>query len=219
MRAPLADVGRNGFGSGGRPGYSLIELLIVMAVVGVAMGLVTVSFRSLQTTGLTTATRQFADYLNLCRSQAIAKHTAMRVGIVVASPVSEQEFRRFSTWTWNKKNRRFEQIHEWKQLSSDLSFAASLPEVAKDSGYARQDASAVRGDYWLSKGGAFSLSDEETIRFIDFSPSGRASTPDGDRKNLVLVLKAGEADRTGNLSNWAQFNIDTLTGRVRIYRP
>lgn len=183
------------------------------------MGLVTVSFSSLQATSLTTATRQFADYLNLCRSQAIAKHTAIRVGIVVTSPDSEREFRRFSAWSWNKKLRRFEQLHEWKQLSSDLSFAAVLPDATKESVYAQKDASAVRGDYWLSRGNAFPLSEQEVIRFIDFSPSGRASIPDGDRKNLLVVLKAGDAGQTNGLSNWAQFNIDTLTGRVRIYRP
>ncbi len=213
------DSRQRGAGRCRRKAYSLVELLLVISVLAIAMGLVTMSMGSLRSTSLTTATRQFADYVNLCRSQAIARHTAIRIGIVEDSQNPDDRFRRYSAWAWDKRTREFVQIHEWKRLSLDLVFAPRLPEAVKESNYALRDASAVRGDYWLGRGKTQVAESGERVRFIEFSPAGRASIEDGDLRNLLIVMRPGDAEATTMPVNWAQFNIDTLTGRVRIHRP
>ena len=90
----------------------------------------------------------------------------------------------------------------------------------KQSNHAKADVSSVRGDYVLdSRLDEMDLDEWETIRYFDFSPSGKASQEAGDLRNLILVLRPGEVNTSFTGSNWSQFNIDSLTGRVRIYRP
>lgn len=193
---------------------------MVLAVLGIVMGLGAMSMTSLRATSLSTGTRQFADFVNLCRSQAIARHTAVRVGIVVDSQDQDEEFRRYSAWAWNKRSKRFEQFQEWRSLSRDLVFEARFPEYLKQSNHAQADVSSVRGDYVLeSSRDEMTLEEQEVIRYFDFSPAGRASQEAGDLRNLILVLRAGEVNTSFTETNWSQFNIDSLTGRVRIYRP
>ncbi|MCB1230530.1 MAG: prepilin-type N-terminal cleavage/methylation domain-containing protein [Verrucomicrobiae bacterium] len=219
MVHPLGDNCRRRPGGCSRDAYSLIELLLVISVLAVVMGMVVASLGSLRSTSLSTATRQFADFLNLCRSQAIARHTAVRVGIVEQGENPDDQYRRYSAWAWNKRSREFEQVEGWKRLPMDLVFAPRLPPEVKASSYAERDASAVRGDYWFDRGGSRPSENADTIRFVEFSPAGRASLKDGDLRNVVLVMRGGEAGSVERSTNWSQFNIDTLTGRVRVYRP
>ncbi len=191
-----------------------------MAVLSIALGLATLSMVTLRGTSLSTETRKFADFLNLCRSQAIARHTAIRVGVVVESPNPEEVFRRYSAWTWNRKTRHFEQSHQWHILPGDLVFEPTLPDYVKESPHAERDVSSVRGDYLLGPvGETFTVGEGQLARFVEFSPSGRASIPGGTLRNLILVLRPGEAGGVYAGTNWSQFNVDTFTGRVRIYRP
>ena len=192
---------------------------MVISVLAIVLGLVTVSMGSLRSSSLSTATRQFADYLNLCRSQAIARHTVIRVGIVVDSSNPDDACRRYSAWAWNKRTREFEQVHEWKRLSRDLVFDPSLPPYIREATYAKRDASAVRGDYWLKAAEMEKVKETGTIRFLEFSPGGRASVEYGDGRNVVILMRNGEREDPSPKPNWSQFNVDTLTGRVRIYRP
>lgn len=180
------------------------------------------SLTSLRATSLSTGTRQFADFVNLCRSQAIARHTAVRVGFVVSAGENDQEseYRRYSAWAWDKRSKSFEQFTEWRSLSGDLVFEPVYPDYLKESEHAKKDVSSVRGDYVLESGiDQMALSEDESIRYFDFSPAGRASQEGGDLRNLILVLRPGRVETEFQGANWSQFNIDTLTGRVRIYRP
>ena len=195
---------------------------MVLAVLSVVTGIGAMSLTSLRATSLSTATRQFADFVSLCRSQAIARHTAVRVGIVVSADEDDEqsEFRRYSAWAWDKRSKNFEQLTEWRSLSGDLVFEPEFPDYLKESEHAKADVSSVRGDYVLESGeDQMALGENEAIRYFDFSPAGRASQDAGDLRNLIIVVRPGEAETEFLGGNWSQFNIDTLTGRVRIYRP
>ena len=89
--------------------------------------------------------------------------------------------------------------------------------------YAHFDAASVRGDHFvdLVPGKKFlvdSPNGEVEVRFFEYTAAGRARVPNGEERNIIAVLKPG--NRGGNdTPNWAQINVDRLTGRVRVYRP
>ena len=206
-------------------GFSLFELLVVIAMVGIMVGIATMSLSGMRSTALSTATRQVADYLNLSRSRAISQHTAIRVGVVVETdgyddPVSDSRMRRFSSWAWNKKTKTFEQLDAWQLLPGDLIFEPRVAFFIRQSEYASKDPSAIRGHQVLAESASDPMRvDGQTIRFVQFSPTGRVSIEGIEDRNIILVLRPGEAQSEFKGTNWAQINIDTLTGRIRIYRP
>jgi hypothetical protein len=66
-------------------------------------------------------------------------------------------------------------------------------------------------------------------RYIEFLPSGAARIPNSAERRAIFVATQGFAEAGqqitytsqagGRPNNWAQINVDTLTGRVRVYRP
>lgn len=183
------------------------------------------SLSGLRSTTLSTATRQMTDYINVCRSRAIAKHTAIRIGVVVDSkagggPTNDARMKRFSSWAWNKKTKSFEQLDAWQLLPGDLVFEPRVVNFIRESEYARKDPAAIRGYHVLAEDAPDPMEvDGQTIQFFQFSPTGRASVNGSEERNLILIIRSGEAQTNFNGTNWSQLNIDTLTGRVRIYRP
>ena len=199
-----------------------MEMLTVLTVVALLMGLSGGALYVLTSNGLSTSTRNFADFVNFCRSEAIARHTAVRVGIVV--PEGNEPYRSYSAWEWNRKRRQFEQMSEWAGLSGDLSFPRDLPDFVRRAPYASKDASSVRGDYILELfENTFTTKGVDgkpvEVKFFQFNPSGRVEAPGAEMRNLMLVIQPGEATNSDETFNWSQINLDTLTGRYRIYRP
>lgn len=216
----------SGAGSSRSPGFSLMEMMIVLAIMSILSAVVVGSLGTLRSTSLSVTTREFADFVNLCRSDAIARHTAIRVAIVESSSSDPDEnYRKYTAFSWNSQSRQFEQYREWESLPGDLVFDQSLAGFVKKSTYYQEDPSSVRGDYLMQiSDNSFDrmvtqLSTSYRFRFFEFSPSGRASAPGGDHRNLVVVIRPGEGGTAREIPNWSQFNIDTLTGRIRVYRP
>ena len=66
------------------------------------------------------------------------------------------------------------------------------------------------------------------VRFIEFKPNGRARIKGSEARKVITLLVNGILTNTeftyteqedGTPTNWAQINVDTLTGRTRILRP
>lgn len=209
----------------GRRGFSLFELLVVIALVGIMVGVATMSLAGLRSTTLSTSTRQMTDFINVCRSRAIAQHTTIRVGVAVdtragGAATHERQVKLYSSWAWNKKTRTFEQLDAWKLLPGDLTFESRVVDYIRKSDYAQKDPAAIRGRHVLAEASPDPMEvDGQTIRFIQFSPTGRASVDGSEERNLILIIRSGSVQTEFEGANWAQLNIDTLTGRVRIYRP
>lgn len=210
-------------------GFSLIELLVVLTVVGILLAFASPSLLTLQSSSLSAKGREFGNFLHLCRSEAISERTAVRLGIVVGSPDGLHDYRRYAAWKWDKRDRQFVISSNWRTLPDDLVFAPSLPQFIQNTEYAQEEGTAVKGDYILGETSEIFThtvtSEEEaaeySIKYIEFSPSGRASVTDGEERNILLVMRPGDADddEEVGVNNWFQYTVDTLTGRSRIYRP
>jgi prepilin-type N-terminal cleavage/methylation domain-containing protein len=200
--------------------FSLVELIVVLGVVGLLLALSTPGLLQLPAVTLTSSGNEFANIVSLCRSEAIRQNTATRVGIIVSSPVDEEEFRYFSGWRWDRTESSFRQFTSWKALAEGNQFQQELPKYLYDAEYAKKDPSLIRGVSLVSADIEEKLiidpvtKLEKKIRFVQFSPSGRASVPLDESRNIIALIA-----KTNTVSNWVQINIDTLTGRSFIYRP
>jgi prepilin-type N-terminal cleavage/methylation domain-containing protein len=219
--------------------FTLIELLVVIAVIAILLALTIPTLTGLSgSTALATGTRQVSNYLTLARTEAIAKHTVTRFVIVTkATQTPDVAYRRYAIWAWNPELEEFRPLSSWQELPLEAVFEPNEPEYVLGSLYAEDDAASVRGDYFLSKSPTFTAEtggEEFTMQYMEFTPSGAARMKGGAARNIMLVVTGGvippgseEGESSilyknaeeGVPKNWAQMNVDSLTGRVRIYRP
>lgn len=208
-----------------RSGFSLVEAIVAVALFALLLSLTIPALSALSSTRLTASGRELADFLHHCRSRAIAKRTVIRVGFVVSSPEEAESLRRYAAWEWDKTTRAFVPFTSWHSLATEVKLTDSLPLQAAQTDYARNEPSAVAGDSLVSpqaerfqephpRGGG-----EMDVCYFDFLPSGRARCDWGEKRNLLLCLVPSEEGPPAEANNWVHFSIDTLTGRVRVYRP
>jgi prepilin-type N-terminal cleavage/methylation domain-containing protein len=221
-----------------RAGFSLIELMAVMTLITLAAGFVVPAVKGVTSSNtVNSGASKLQGLLNLARSEAIAQHTIVRFVVATDWPTAGEEggFRRVSLWTWQPDSGRYLQLGKWEELPVGLVIENSLPDYVRTSSYAQADASTVRGTCVLSEdsGTDASFTAESTIgniptRYIEFLPSGSARIPGSPDRRAIFVTAPGfvtgnkithTEQSNGNSTNWAQVNVDTLTGRAQIYRP
>jgi prepilin-type N-terminal cleavage/methylation domain-containing protein len=221
-----------------RLAFSLIELVSAMTIMSVLAGLTVPAMKGLNgANALDTGTRKFADLLYLARSEAIARHTVVRFAVVREWPGQpEANRRKVGLWAWDVEAQSYLALTAWEELPVGLALESQLPPYVRTASYALDDGAAVRGDcvlasefankagFEVSSGAAMINAD-----FIEFMPSGTVRIPGGSARQAIFVLTQGFTNAAGSLTyisragsqptNWAQVNIDTLTGRARIYQP
>lgn len=221
-----------------RAAFSLIELMSVVTIITIIAGVSVPAFKGV--TGgnaLETGAAKLSGLLTLARSEAIAQHTIVR--FVVATDWSGKEtdanYRRMSLWAWRDDTSRYEQFTAWEELPLGVIVERELPTYVQASAYASADASTVRGSCVLDELSASAAITMDTTqgqiggRFIEFLPSGGARIPDSGERRAIFIATQGYANPGGRITytsqshgrptNWAQVNVDTLTGRVHVYRP
>ena len=223
-----------GIRDGGRRGFTLLEVLVVLMIISMIMVLSIPAIKGLTSTaGMSTSIRHISSVMTLARSHAIAKRTIVRFGIVTAwEGDSEAAYRKYGLWEWDREEEKFVPLQEWKTLPPGLVFEKNRGDYLRSAAYAREDGSSVRGDFLpAAEAEAFIeevRSERVKVVFFEFTPSGAARLPGGEERNILAVVINGYMDPSsgGELvytdegkKDWTQFNIDTLTGRVRIYRP
>ncbi len=217
---------------------SLIEMITVMAIISLLTVMTVPSLYSLLTTyGLSTGIRDVSNQLVFARSEAIAKHTLTRFLIATSWAEEDGAYRKFSTWSWDAETSKFYRISKWGTLPKGVVFEPTLPGYILKSDYAKNDATTVHGEYALSQEDAtveimaFEGKPAQ-VQFVEFLPTGSARIPGGVLKTVIFVMTEGiiQEGTSGPViihqgvggteaRNWAQVNLGTLTGRVRIFRP
>lgn len=224
--------------SAGRSAFSLIEMLAVLAVVTVVTGLSVPALNGINGGNtLNTSAAKLAGLLSVARSEAISRHTIVR--FVVAREWTNKQsanLRRVSLWAWEPEIEQYAPLTPWEDLPEGLVLEPTMPDYVKGSRYATDDRASVHGDYVLESRfdelAEFNPgTDDEPVdaRYIEFTPSGNLRVPGGNARNAIFVVTNGFATDEGTLryskradngpANWAQLNVDSLTGRVRVYQP
>lgn len=210
----------------------MIEMLTTISLLAVVSAITVPALQGVNSANsLSVAAREFSNLLSQARSEAIARHNVVRVAVETYNETSNVALRRASLWEWNEEEQKFVQFTPWQNLTEGLVFENSAPEYIRNAAYAQADGSSIRGDFVLdpysSLAASFNPDDiPGKTRVIEFLPSGSARVPGAHGRNVIYVIAPGFANGSGDIfrnenevHNWAQINVDTLTGRVRIYRP
>jgi prepilin-type N-terminal cleavage/methylation domain-containing protein len=220
--------------------FSLVELITVMAVISILAGISLPAVKGLSgSNGLNSGTRKLADWMNLARSEAIARHTRVRFAVARewerAADGEEGRLRKISLWAWDAEAEHYLPLTAWEDLPTGVILEPELPDYIKASSYAKADRASVRGECVLDE--RFDQAEFDagtgrgavTARFIEFLPSGSMRIPGGVTRQAIFVATQGFSNADGSLTYtsragaapaaWAQINVDSLTGRVRVHRP
>jgi prepilin-type N-terminal cleavage/methylation domain-containing protein len=220
-------------------GFSVIELLAVIAIISTIAGIGGSALRFVGSNGLTTGTRTLAGFLTMARSEAIARHAVVRFAIATPSAEDgEAGLRKVSLWAWSNDTAMFEPITKWEALPTGVILEPQLPAYLREAKYAVAAPATVKGDCVLADDFeeaaeyTFRSAQAETkARYLEFMPSGNIRIPGGTSRQAILVATEGNlandesgvvrytSGSEGRPTNWAQINIDRLTGRVRVYQP
>ena len=213
--------------------------MAVMAIISLVAGFVTPALKGIVNgSTLDSGASRLAGLLNLARNEAIAQHTIVRFAVATAWPdaTAGGALRRVSLWALDPESGRYLQIGKWEDLPVGIVLEKEIPDYVRTAAYAQNDASTVRGSSVLTDeiSADTSFNAESSLgtiptRCIEFLPNGSARIPGSADRQAIFVATNGFADTgnrithtaqaNGHAANWAQLNVDTLTGRTHIYRP
>ena len=212
-------------------GFSLIELILVITVIGIIIGFAAPSISQLGGPKLGTAAREVSSTMNVARSEAISKNTAVRFGIVVeCGKFPEFAYNRYGLWTWDKQEREFKASTDLTALPDGFVFDPKFEDYVKEADYAKNDPTSVRGTYFLEDLNAeFETQiggQSARVKYLEFRPNGSARIPDQYVRRFLLILRAGLVTEEGKVEfdeeetkNWAMFATEQFTGNTKIHRP
>lgn len=205
--------------------FSLVEMMVVISVMAFLLAFAAPALMSLGSTSLSSGGRELAGFLKLARAEAIAKNTVVRVAVVRKWPSEPDSVHRaLSMWTWDEDSEEFVQAGAWETLPEGLIIEPTFPSYVKQAEYAKDDPVNVRASTPKKTTEVEVNGETVSATYLEFMPNGRARSPDGmaERKMAFVVIQGFEEN--GQIiriapQNWAQVNVDLLTGHIEILRP
>jgi prepilin-type N-terminal cleavage/methylation domain-containing protein len=209
-----------------RKAFSLVELLVVVALLGVLSLLATMAFNSItRGQGVTKAGYDIAEVMNVARSHAMANNTYTWVGFL---PQSNEGLRMTVVASKNgngtptntdlsSTNSELTQIWKTALLQNIALITApnspsNRPAVSANAQLAANTTAILP----FSTGtGAGKLNYNRYV--VQFNSRGEARIASGALKNRMEV-GVGPFNAT-NIDNYAAIQISALTGSVTVYRP
>jgi prepilin-type N-terminal cleavage/methylation domain-containing protein len=222
--------------------FSLIELLSVMAIIGMLTAAVIPALNSIKSGGgVTSAAYDISSTLEQARAYAMANNTYVFVGlaevsgtaaesgaqqsgsgrVVVAAAGSRDGTRSFGTGNANlvplSKLRRFDNVHLANTVPNQDN--SSRPSVADDYRAGNVAFVAERTFGWPLAGNSPTYT---FSKIIQFDPRGTASVQSSARhlpQWMEIGLVPTKGDTIVQSANYAALLLDGVTGSVKIYRP
>lgn len=224
-------------------GFTLVEMLAVLAIIAVLIGTIGSAIGSFGAQRLSGGASVVTATMHEARSLALSENTRIRLAIDVE--VGEASFlRKLTILKWERQVAAGGGVTgAWVEAKSPV----NLPEgvvveigrpaylTAANASYVADDPAVLGGDY-IADAGTYLTElmpgSGMNYTFIEYKPSGFASAylASGEKsveRNIHLVLTEGNYDAAGTfistqgavITNWAHLVTDSLTGRIKLYRP
>ncbi len=217
-----------------RNGFSLIELLTVVAIMALVMGLIAIAITGMGRPGLQTAASQVASGMSLARQLAISKNTSAAFIIADKTGVNlpMQPFKYWTVAVSNRATTNWSIQKDWERLPEGVVFLQLKgnnyntrnvnpypPDSVIGTPYTPADFVNFRpysGYFGNNTGATFNLS---SMPAIVFQPNGSATTG-----AVAVRLADGTVDASNkvilrNTTRYMFVETDASVGRIRVRTP
>lgn len=211
-----------------RSGFSLLEILVVMAIASILTALAMPTIQSISGTSMTSGIQRTTDLFSQARSEAIVRQLPCRVAIVTKWDSNPNAvYRGVSLFRADPANGGvWNQIANWQYLPEGSVFNPEEPESSVPT-YNSSTPLFLLSDSLNNTFTQTVQGEEVEMKYVEFLPSGAARTSGTDEgSNLWLRISAGSTAgnsvevRSGEAAtNFADIVTDGLIGRVKTYRP
>jgi prepilin-type N-terminal cleavage/methylation domain-containing protein len=225
-----------------KDGFTLIEMLTVLVIVGVLVALTIPAVTNLMKSGgVTAASREVSNVLGLARQYAITRRVYARVVFPYQSTASwpDMWYRTYAVMT-NRDNTvvtGWGYLSKWEYLPIGAVFLDTNPSGSHQipsGGGALDDSSSLNSQPGLPfpdtlSGGVGQLA------YIEFGPTGTATAvpPNGTAQSTLAITEGfttvngstatlqptASKTITNTLANQTIISVDSLVGRIQVTRP
>jgi prepilin-type N-terminal cleavage/methylation domain-containing protein len=205
-------------------GFSLTELLVVVAIMGLMLGVSTPPLLSvLRSSALNNAGRQLSGMLTVARTQAIEQNTRTRLVVAANWPGRLSEnFRRISIWQMDPETGMWTRSSKWEEFPKGVLVD---PDTSATTAISVLDDLTLNNRTTLTESGS-----TVEVAYVEFGPAGglnfsNNTNPvsirlvEGDLSTGAAVVNYKRPDGQGYTSNWLDIQSDTLTGRISFNKP
>lgn len=217
-----------------RDGFSLVELLTVVAIMALVMGLAAIGISGMAGPGLQTAASQVASGMSLARQMAISKNSpaAFIIATSTGTNLPSQPYKYWAVAVSNRATANWSIQKEWERLPEGAVFLETIGSGYKTiepnpfpgganvgspftpSSFANP--TNVAGYYGTNTNATFTFSGLPTIVF---RPDGSASSA-----SVAIRLADGTVDASNkvilrNTNRYMFVETDATVGRVRVRTP
>jgi prepilin-type N-terminal cleavage/methylation domain-containing protein len=210
-------------------GMSLIELLVVAAIISMMAGLLALGLKGMKSPAIQGAASQVTSGLSLARQLAISKNTKAALFIANDTANGRIPYRHWSvgyltnklTGEWTLKNgKKWDSLPEGTFFMESVTNAITKPPISKSLG---QTFTPTASDFVNSTNITIDAKTFTSLPCIVFSSDGTASIT-GNAAAIAVRIASGAVDTNGEvtLTSTNQYyfvETDGIVGRIRMRAP